>query len=363
MPTDIPAVVVDRLPHYLRALRLMLDDGTEVVSSRELGEALGTTPAQIRKDLSYFGRFGKQGRGYDVSALLSDLTRILGLERSWPVVLVGVGRLGRAIITYPGLTPEGFHVRAAFDADPRIVGSNVDAVPVRPTSEMESYIRSEGIDIAILATPGDVAQDVIDRLVACGIRGILNYAPITPHVPQGITVRTIDPVQALQTMTFYLRDSNGEEEDPPKRKRGRRGNSGGANHPSAFRPLLLRILGMLGEEFAHGGRQAREGMTITALFGSLNTASSSAAHPSSIKAVVVVDDLANTLLIPSGRVNIRIIHRLYCSADYSSESSACWASNLRTAGSSSRGMTTTTLLGSLKEASSSAAHSSSVRLS
>lgn len=225
MPTDIPAVVVDRLPHYLRTLRLMLDEGIEVVSSRELGEALGTTPAQIRKDLSYFGRFGKQGRGYDVSALLGDLTRILGLERSWPVVLVGVGRLGRAIITYPGLTPEGFHVRAAFDADPDRVGSNVDSVPVRPASEMERFIRDEEIEIAILATPGDVAQDVIDRLVACGIRGILNYAPMTPHVPNGITVRTIDPVQALQTMTFYLRDSEEEEDILPKRKRGRRNNS------------------------------------------------------------------------------------------------------------------------------------------
>ena len=224
MPTDIPAVVVDRLPHYVRTLRLMLDDGMEVVSSGALGEALGTTPAQIRKDLSYFGRFGKQGRGYDVSALLSDLTRILGLERSWPVVLVGVGHLGRAIITYPGLTPEGFHVRAAFDANPSIAGSSVESVPVRPASEMESFIRDEGIEIAILATPGDVAQDVIDRLIACGIRGILNYAPMTPHVPQGITVRTIDPVQALQTMTFYLRDTDGEEDDLPKRKRGRRRN-------------------------------------------------------------------------------------------------------------------------------------------
>ena len=210
MPTDIPAVVVDRLPHYLRTLRLMLDDGIEVVSSRELGEALGTTPAQIRKDLSYFGRFGKQGRGYDVSALLDDLTRILGLERSWPVVLVGVGRLGRAIITYPGLTPEGFHVQAAFDADPRLVGSSVDNVPVRPARDMESFIRKEGIEIAILATPGDVAQDVIDRLVACGVRGILNYAPVTPHVPNDITLRTIDPVQALQTMTFYLRKPDQE---------------------------------------------------------------------------------------------------------------------------------------------------------
>ncbi len=225
MPSDIPAVVVDRLPHYLRALRLMLDDGIEVVSSRELGEALIVTPAQIRKDLSYFGRFGKQGRGYDVSALLSDLTRILGLERSWPVILVGLGRLGRAIITYPGLTPEGFHVRAAFDADPRIIGSTVENVPVYSTNEMEGYIRSQGIAIAILATPGDVAQGVIDKLVSCGIRGILNYAPMTPHVPQGVTVRTIDPVQALQTMTFYLREADGQDDVPSKKRRGRRANS------------------------------------------------------------------------------------------------------------------------------------------
>ena len=227
MPSDIPAVVVDRLPHYLRTLRLMLDDGIEVVSSRELGEALGTTPAQIRKDLSYFGRFGKQGRGYDVSALLGDLIRILGLERSWPVVLVGVGRLGRAIISYPGLTPEGFHVRAAFDADPNIIGDSVNSVLIRPASEMENFVKNEGIDVAILATPGDVAQDVIDRLIANGVRGILNYAPVTPHVPSGITVRTIDPVQALQTMTFYLREIGEGDEDilPPKRKRGRRTNS------------------------------------------------------------------------------------------------------------------------------------------
>ena len=221
---DIPAVVVDRLPRYLRALRIMLDDGAEVVSSRELGQALGATPAQIRKDLSYFGRFGKQGRGYDVAALLDDLTRILGLERSWPVILVGVGRLGRAIITYPGLTPEGFHVHAAFDADPTIIDSHVESVHVRPVSEMETYIRAQGIDIAILATPGDVAQGVIDRLIACGIRGILNYAPMTPHVPDGITVRTIDPVQALQTMTFYLRRSEDDDDTPPKRTRGRRSN-------------------------------------------------------------------------------------------------------------------------------------------
>ena len=224
MQTDIPAVVVDRLPHYLRELRILRDDGTEVVSSRELGLALGATPAQIRKDLSYFGRFGKQGRGYDVPALLDDLTRILGLERAWPVILVGVGRLGRAIITYPGLSPEGFHIHAAFDANPAFVGASVDSIEVRPASEMEAYIRRERIPIAILATPGDVAQAVTDRLVEAGIRGILNYAPITPHVPERVTVRTIDPLQALQTMTFYLRDALTEDETYPNRQRTRRPN-------------------------------------------------------------------------------------------------------------------------------------------
>lgn len=210
MPTDIPDVVVQRLPHYLRALRVLRDDGTEVVSSQELGQELGVTPAQIRKDLSYFGRFGKQGRGYNVEHLLDDLTRILGLERAWPVILVGVGRLGRAIVTYPGFTPEGFHVQAAFDTDPSIVGTRVATIQVRPISEIADYVKHEGIEIAIVAVPEEGAAELIDQLVASGVRGILNYAPITPHVPPSVRVQTIDPVQALQAMTFHL-----HEESPP----------------------------------------------------------------------------------------------------------------------------------------------------
>ena len=206
MATEIPDVVVQRLPHYLRALRVLRDEGTEVVSSQELGQALGVTPAQIRKDLSYFGRFGKQGRGYDVEHLLQDLTKILGLDRSWPVILVGVGRLGRAILTYPGFTPEGFHVQAAFDTDPAIIGKRMATVEVRPVQEMDGYIERAQIQIAIVAVPGEYAPEVIEQLAASGIRAILNYAPITPHAPPSVRVQTIDPVQALQTMTFHLRE-------------------------------------------------------------------------------------------------------------------------------------------------------------
>ncbi len=212
MPADIPDVVVQRLPYYLRALRVLRDEGTEVVSSQELGEALSVTPAQIRKDLSYFGRFGKQGRGYSVPHLILDLTRILGLERSWPVILIGVGRLGQAIVTYPGFTPEGFHIQAAFDTDPQIVGNWVAGVEVRPFTEVPEYVRQHDIEIAIVAVPGEQAQTVVGQLVDAGIRAIVNYAPATPRVPPGVRVRTIDPVQALQTMTFHLTDQRHPEQ-------------------------------------------------------------------------------------------------------------------------------------------------------
>ena len=205
-------MVVQRLPHYLRALRALREDGTEVVSSQELGESLSVTPAQIRKDLSYFGRFGKQGRGYSVPHLILDLTRILGLERAWPVILIGVGRLGQAIVTYPGFTPEGFTIRAAFDSDPTVIGTRVATVEVRPVAEIRSYVQRTGVEIAIVAVPGDQAQSVVDELVAAGIHAIVNYAPSDPRVPTGVRIRSIDPVQALQTMTFHLTDERHPEQ-------------------------------------------------------------------------------------------------------------------------------------------------------
>ena len=134
MPIEIPDVVIDRLPVYARALAALERNGREVVSSQELGTQLGVTPAQIRKDLSYFGRFGKQGRGYNVRRLLEELRQILGLDREWTMVVVGVGQLGRAVLSYGGFAPQGFRIVEAFDADPRVVGQHIDDLVVKPST-------------------------------------------------------------------------------------------------------------------------------------------------------------------------------------------------------------------------------------
>ena len=203
-PIEVPEVVVHRLPLYIRALAQILDEGAEVVSSPELGHRLQMTPAQIRKDLSYFGRFGKQGRGYDVRFLLRELRQILGLDREWYACLIGVGRLGRAIINYPGLSPEGFNIAAIFDEDVNQQGSMIGGLQVQSMSELGQTVDGKDISIGIVAVPADEAQSVIDQLVESGIRGILNYAPIAAQVPPGIVIRNIDPVISLQSMTFYL---------------------------------------------------------------------------------------------------------------------------------------------------------------
>ena len=206
MSLDIPDVVIERLPQYLRSLRALKNRNVALVSSADLGIESGVTPAKIRKDLSYFGKFGKQGQGYNVKALTDDLTRILGLDQSWPVILAGVGRLGKAILTYPDFTPEGFFIVSAFDSDPVIVGTDVAEITIRPVEQINEYIKENNIRIAILAVPGERASDLIDQLVQSGIRAILNYAPITPKVPDSVQIQNIDPVHSLQTMTFHLSD-------------------------------------------------------------------------------------------------------------------------------------------------------------
>ena len=201
---DIPEVVIHRLPQYLRALTQLQQGGVDVVSSQQLGERLQVTPAQIRKDLSYCGRFGKQGRGYSIRHLLKELRHILGLDQQWNVAVVGVGRLGRAIISYPGFAPEGFRVVAAFDTDPRLVGQKAGDLTVQPMSRLAETIQREGLKIAIVAVPAADTQEVTDQLVAAGIRAVLNYAPTNPQAPIQVQVRNIDPVLALQSMTYYL---------------------------------------------------------------------------------------------------------------------------------------------------------------
>jgi redox-sensing transcriptional repressor len=201
---EIPDVVVRRLPIYARTLQYLLSEGAHSVSSQELGERINVTAAQIRKDLSWFGEFGKQGIGYDVEKLLGHINRILGLTRTWHVVLVGLGDLGHAIARYPGFREKGLHIVALFDADPRKVGTMVDDLAIHDDSELDEIVRREQAKLGIVAVPATRAQEVVDRLVAAGVRGILNYAPVIVQVPEGVWVRHIDPVSLLHSMTYYL---------------------------------------------------------------------------------------------------------------------------------------------------------------
>jgi len=205
VPIEIPAVVIDRLPVYARALTALESRGRDVVSSQELGEVLGVTPAQIRKDLSYFGRFGKQGRGYNVQRLAHELRQILGLDRQWSMILIGVGHLGQAILTYDGFHPQGFIIIDAFDSNPALVGKVVGGVTVHHIESLRSYLAQRPVDIGIVAVPPEAAASIIDVLVDGGIRAILNYAPTSVSVPDTVEVKNIDPVLALQSMTFYLK--------------------------------------------------------------------------------------------------------------------------------------------------------------
>lgn len=207
MPEQIPQVVVLRLPMYLRALAILSRENQDVVSSRELGARLQVTSAQIRKDLSYFGKFGKQGKGYNVKHLLERLRHILGLDREWAMAIIGMGRLGKALVRYPGFLPQGFRVVAAFDSNPRQIGKKVGGITVQDVTDMESAIARCSVNIAVVAVPAAEAPKVIETLVKCGITAILNYAPVVVQAPNNVQLRDIDPILALQSMTFYLKDA------------------------------------------------------------------------------------------------------------------------------------------------------------
>ncbi|HEX2173069.1 MAG TPA: redox-sensing transcriptional repressor Rex [Dehalococcoidia bacterium] len=232
MPSEpqIPEVVIRRLTVYARALAFLESEGFSVVSSQELGRRLGVTPAQIRKDLSYFYErepgdrsksvgFGKQGTGYAVGPTLDRIRQILGLTREWPMVLVGVGRLGRAIVSYSGSVQQGFRVVAIFDEDPDLIGQTIDGLVVQPLDQLERTIAEKHVQIGIVAVPAGAGQRVIDILVRAGIGAILNYAPIAVRVPEWVRVRNVDPIVALQSMTYYLVQGEG----------------GGATHPASLR--------------------------------------------------------------------------------------------------------------------------------
>ncbi|ACZ41956.1 CoA-binding domain protein [Thermobaculum terrenum ATCC BAA-798] len=204
MQRDIPEVVIKRLPIYYRSLQQMAQMGKDVVSSQELAKSAGVTATQVRRDLSYFGEFGKQGKGYSVELLLSELRRILNLDRDWDVVLVGAGSLGRAVTRYPRLEQHGFRIRHVYDHNPNRINTRLNGLVVEDVSLMPEQISREGIRIAIIAVPPSSAQEVADELVRSGIKAILNYAPATIQVPDDVRVYDIDPVAAMQSLTYYL---------------------------------------------------------------------------------------------------------------------------------------------------------------
>jgi len=201
---QIPDIVVGRLPVYLRALSHMAAEGIQVTSSHELGKRLGISAAQIRKDLSHFGEFGKQGTGYNVVYLRDQLKRILQVDREWPVLLIGVGDLGRALAHYGGFVDRGFRIVALFDSDPTKIGQRIGELEIMPMNRLTEVVRERGIQIAMIAVPAAAAQKVAEECVAAGIKSVLNYAPITLSLPEGTLVQYIDPVTHLQRMTHYL---------------------------------------------------------------------------------------------------------------------------------------------------------------
>jgi redox-sensing transcriptional repressor len=201
---NVPDIVVGRLPLYLRVLTRLAAEGQEITSSHELGEQLGISSAQIRKDLSHFGEFGKQGTGYTIDFLVEQLRRILHLETEWQVALVGAGDLGRALAHYGGFQHRGFKITHVLDNDPSKIGTQIGPFTILPYSQLEETIKSSGIQMAMLAVPASAAQDVCDKLVKAGVRAILNYAPTNLRAPSDVQVQDIDPVVHLQHMSYYL---------------------------------------------------------------------------------------------------------------------------------------------------------------
>ena len=200
----IPDIIIGRLPIYLRALQRLAEQGIHNTSSQELGEMIGISAAQIRKDISQFGEFGKQGTGYSIPFLIERLQSILKINRIWDVIIVGVGDMGHALARYNGFVNRGFHVTMLFDNDTKKVGSKVNELEIFSTDVMAERVKQNKIKVAMLTVPASAAQEVADQLVKAGIKAILNYAPIHLSVPKDVHVQHIDPATHLQRMTFYL---------------------------------------------------------------------------------------------------------------------------------------------------------------
>jgi len=205
MVNQIPRIIIGRLPLYLRALNRLQNDGYEYASSRELGKLLDISAAQIRKDLSHFGELGQRGKGYEIEFLICKLNQILNTDNIWKMIVIGAGDLGSGLTRYKGFANRGFQVSAIFDIDPQKIGKKIGDLVVKDIRELEEFVKTNKIQIAVLAIPAEYAQDVIDDLVDAGITAILNYAPIYLKTPQGIQIEHIDPAVHLQKLSYFLK--------------------------------------------------------------------------------------------------------------------------------------------------------------
>jgi redox-sensing transcriptional repressor len=197
-------MTIRRLSVYTRCLLQLEEDGVKTVSSQELADRFNLNSAQVRKDLAYFGEFGVRGIGYYVSGLKAELQRILGLDREWPVALMGFGNLGSALFHYRGFARQGFRIAAIFDEDPSKVVHEVESTPIFASRDLVREVKARGIQIAIVAVPMEAAQAVADQLVAAGIKAILNFAPARIKVPRDVRLKNVDLSIELETLSFYL---------------------------------------------------------------------------------------------------------------------------------------------------------------
>ncbi|MGI6035205.1 MAG: redox-sensing transcriptional repressor Rex [Limnochordia bacterium] len=208
--SKISDAVIRRLPVYLRVLEEVgRDPDVKLISSQELGDQAGVSPALVRKDLGWFGEFGKQGVGYEIAYLSNELRRILNLDKEIPVALVGVGSLGSALVRYAHQRYEeeasfNLNIVALFDSSPNKIGGRVDGIPIWPMEELEEHVEEKGIKIAIVTVPSSSAQMVTDQLIAAGVKAILNFAPVQLTVPEGIHVANADVSLELQRLAYYL---------------------------------------------------------------------------------------------------------------------------------------------------------------
>jgi redox-sensing transcriptional repressor len=209
-----PKAVVGRVSLYLRQLEAFQRQGHSTVSSSQLGSALGINDAQVRKDLAFFGQFGYPGIGYRIEELIAALRRILGIDRTWPSALIGLGNLGRALLRYRGFRNRGFHVVSLLDTDPRKVGQTIDGLTVQHTDKLPELAASLGISLAILSVPAESAQKVADQIVSAGISGILNFAPTSLVVPPAVSVVAVDLSVQLEHLAYKIQNTHGSSTFP-----------------------------------------------------------------------------------------------------------------------------------------------------